>query len=58
MVPFQGVRDPMTVIMLNEQMSSMLKDSHAKFLKIWNLGLCMHSLHFPQIAMGTCDQHP
>lgn len=34
-VPFQGPRYHMFAMMFNEQMSSILNDSHSKFLKIW-----------------------
>lgn len=34
-VPLQGVRDRMTALMLNEQMSSIRNGTHAKFLKVW-----------------------
>lgn len=33
-IPFQEVRDSMTALTLNEQMSSIPNNTHAKFLKV------------------------
>ncbi|CAI9610764.1 unnamed protein product [Staurois parvus] len=51
-VPFQGVWDRMTNMMLNEQMSSMCNDSQCKFSKIWEPWLQYAFPTLPLASMG------
>lgn len=55
MVPFQGMTNGMAALMLNEQMSSILKDSHARFLKIWEPMLEYSFPSFTWLALGVYD---
>ncbi|CAI9620954.1 unnamed protein product, partial [Staurois parvus] len=51
-VPLQGVRDRMTTMMLNEQMSSICNDSQRKFLKIWEPWLQYAFPTLPRLVWG------
>lgn len=53
-VPFQEVRDCMTVLMLNEQMSSICNDSHVKLLKILEPWLSYAFPTLPHPAWAAC----
>lgn len=52
-VPFQEVKNCLTSMVVNEQMSSLLKDMHARFLKVWEPWL---TYAFPERPLASMDQ--